>query len=107
MVVLGGLVGQSGWLPFRSHFEHVLDLVHEADVHDTRVRRARRLVRAVQTVYNVPGLPRKLGLNAGSVQSFTTIPLLLAHGTDDAVVDVELGRGTNTLLRQLFSTVTW
>ena len=109
--IIGGFVGVSGWLPFWSRLESEMDMLDmdiSAEV-DERMQRSNQLVRAMQLFHELAGLSLELQMStdASSAHRSTEMPMFLAHGTNDAVVDVELGRDAQEVLRRLFSTITW
>ncbi|KAF3764191.1 hypothetical protein M406DRAFT_28334, partial [Cryphonectria parasitica EP155] len=76
--VLGGFVGASGWLPFAKDVSRSLNFFS--------------------------GLLSPASTSSGNVLS---TPVLLCHGTDDAYVDIDLGRAARAVLTGLGMKVEW
>lgn len=103
---LGGLVCTSGWLPFTTRFEQTLGNVNLTRT-ITGDELSLRLAQAVRQVQELTGIPQEKKASQEVLQAFTHVPVFLAHGLDDAVVDVELGRRVHTILQRMFSSVKW
>lgn len=103
---IGGFVGLSGWMPFVTQFQQMLDAAGSREAND-KSPQSLPLLLASQEARKLTGIPSDLELNRRDLSVFTPIPVFLAHGTDDAEVDVELGRTARKLLSRLSTVVTW
>lgn len=104
---LGGFFAASTWLPFAADVEDLLAGHHNNEGVPPRVpgstEQPRDAVLAMipPVVVGDPPAPAPLGFHK------QTTPIFLGHGTDDAYVDVELGRQAVHVLRQEGWTVEW
>ncbi|KAL2179726.1 Alpha/Beta hydrolase protein [Thermothelomyces heterothallicus CBS 202.75] len=119
---LGGFVGASTWLPFAENLERYLGgqnrTNHDApgnneamgdevtggddDDDDVQVSEADAFVKAMTA-----SARRTPHQRDASQADRHPVPVFLAHGTDDAFVDVELGRHAARVLRKVGMKVSW
>lgn len=95
---LGAFIGTNTWLPFAANLQHILTLGdrahHDPSVFDT----------FVETMVQ----PLKHGLHCTNRESSILLtPVFMGHGTDDAYVDVDLGRAASNLLSSIGLQVGW
>jgi predicted esterase len=93
---LGAFIGLSGWLPFSSQMEVI---VQENEGLDAAMQMA-------ELLWSELG-----GSNAdsigGNVQSTLTTPVFIGHGTDDTWVNVKLGEQAYQILKNGGMEVNW
>ncbi|GAB1314998.1 Acyl-protein thioesterase 1 [Madurella fahalii] len=114
---LGGFMGASTWLPFAENLERYLGgrqnrTNHDAqgtdvtgdDVtgDDVQVSEADVFVKTMTA--SARRTPRQRGASEANRHP---VPVFLAHGTDDAYVDIELGRHAARVLREVGLKVSW
>ncbi|KAK4149047.1 acyl-protein thioesterase 1 [Chaetomidium leptoderma] len=106
---LGGFVGASTWLPFAENLERYLgggEIRTKQDTtasNDAQVSKADAFVEAM-TASARGVLPDQRGSSEPALHS---VPVFLAHGTDDAYVDIELGRQAAHVLRKVGLKTEW
>ncbi|EFJ28978.1 hypothetical protein SELMODRAFT_410871 [Selaginella moellendorffii] len=93
---LGAFVGASGWLPFADKIEEVLadhDQGEDADPRPIAIKRVSEFLRG------------ELGLEVEDLgDSFTSLratPVFLGHGTDDNLIELDLGKQARDLLTRM------
>ncbi|EGD90143.1 hypothetical protein H112_02616 [Trichophyton rubrum D6] len=102
---LGGLVGMSGWLPFK---EQIADFIpkdqEEQEVGNEESRRARALQAMNFVCQSVLDLPP---ITAEAATAALSTPIWLAHGNMDKTVTPNLGEAAAQTLEKLGWDVTW
>ncbi|KAL2132672.1 hypothetical protein VTI74DRAFT_3542 [Chaetomium olivicolor] len=103
---LGGFVGTSTWLPFAESLEWYLGGENQTKEHSTennaQVSEADAFVEAMTA--SARGVLHQRGSSEPALHS---VPVFLAHGTDDAYVNIELGRQAAHVLRKIGLKVDW
>jgi predicted esterase len=103
---LGGFVAASTWLPFAENLERYLGGEDPADHGATgdgaRVSEADGFVEEMTA-----SARRALRQRGASEPALHPVPVFLAHGTDDAYVDIELGRQAASVLSKAGLKVQW
>lgn len=100
---LGAFFGTSTWLPFASKIEHHLLPNHsiENHPHDSGTEQSQ-----VDTFVDDMLAGAKSAI-AQDRKAFLSTPIFLGHGTDDAYVDVELGREARDVFTRIGFSVEW
>ncbi|WEW56757.1 alpha/beta hydrolase family protein [Emydomyces testavorans] len=91
---IGAFVGSCGWMPFTQHIEKAISLYGSkstSELNSTEI--SAFLLGAI----NCPPFESE----AGDTEAALSTPVLLLHGTDDAVVDISLGQQACQLLREM------
>ncbi|KAK4195176.1 Alpha/Beta hydrolase protein [Triangularia verruculosa] len=91
---LGALVGTNTWLPFAKNIERVLGDRGSASRDDGSDSDA--FVKSMTSAWTTVSAP-----------SLLSTPIFLGHGTDDAMVDVQLGREARDVLSKVGFQVEW
>ncbi|KAK4649156.1 uncharacterized protein QC761_001640 [Podospora bellae-mahoneyi] len=104
---LGGFVGASAWLPFADELERHLG--REAQAQQDTIRAADTgEVDSDAFLEELAGATRgTLREPNASQQGLLSVPVFLGHGTDDAYVDVSLGRRAAVVLGKIGLRVEW
>lgn len=95
---IGGFFGMCGWLPFANKIQ---------DLQPPKVDTAGK-----PEIMITKSLPDILGYkeppaSPAEIETMLTTPVLLLHGTDDAWIDVELGRRAHRSLKELGMQADW
>lgn len=93
---LGAFVGISTWLPFAADIAEVLGQNKIQEGHGSN-----EFVESMTVT-----LQHSLTSSNGNTP-FLSTPIFLGHGTDDAIIDVELGRQVRDVLTQIGLKVEW
>ncbi|POR31016.1 Acyl-protein thioesterase 1 [Tolypocladium paradoxum] len=101
---LGGFVGASTWLPFAENVMHYLGRATNAKEDPTAEVATSDADAFVESM--MAPLKRSLADPGGSALVHAT-PVFLGHGTDDAYVDIELGRQARHVLTSVGLKVEW
>ncbi|KAJ9640053.1 hypothetical protein H2199_006287 [Coniosporium tulheliwenetii] len=102
--LIGGFVGTSGWLPFPTDVEEFLG--GASGTAESGSRSASEISEARAFVEDMMGSTKR-SLLKYDAHPLRSIPVFLGHGTDDAYVDVSLGRQARDVLTKLGFTVQW
>ncbi|PGG98635.1 hypothetical protein GX51_06720 [Blastomyces parvus] len=100
---MGAFLGMCGWLPFANKIEGLLGKLPE-DVAGGGMKVGCIVPRFL---LDIIGCEETQAINAASVENMLSTPVLLLHGTDDAWVDVELGRQARRNLTNIGLHVEW
>lgn len=102
---IGGFVGASCWLPFALDVERFLEGVCNTErLESSSVSETSE---AFTFVNSMMGATRQLLLEYGGSHALPSTPVFLGHGTDDAYVDVSLGRQARAVLTKIGILVQW
>lgn len=98
----GGLLGFCGWIPFAGEIEDFLEKKknQQMDVGNTECSTVSELLLSIIG-------QKEVQVSKDVVGRMLSTPVLLLHGSDDAWVDVELGRQAHRVLAQLGMRVDW
>ncbi|KAK0729363.1 hypothetical protein B0T21DRAFT_336195 [Apiosordaria backusii] len=91
---LGAVVGTNTWLPFAKNIVKVLG--NRGSVSDHNRSESDAFVESMTSAWTTASVPCLL-----------STPIFLGHGTDDAMVDVQLGRGARDVLSKVGFRVEW
>ncbi|KAI2470471.1 Alpha/Beta hydrolase protein [Annulohypoxylon bovei var. microspora] len=103
---LGAFVGASTWLPFAANVESFLSpsaISHDRNPRSTSLASSE----ADSFVEGMMGALRRTLPDPSVRRPFLSTPVFLGHGTDDAYVDIELGRQARHVLTQIGFEVEW
>jgi lysophospholipase II len=93
---IGGLVGASCWLPFAEAIRHFLGNV--SDPAEKASKSSPEEVEASRFVASMMADAKASLAQRGAAHSLLRTPVFLGHGTDDAYIDVTLGRQVRDIL---------
>jgi lysophospholipase II len=100
---LGGVLGLSTILPFASEVRDVVSREQKEQRSNAKVMEA--VAERIAEKLQVPA--RTDDENGTREQSVLETPVFLAHGTDDELVDISLGRGLRDIFQSLGLSVEW
>lgn len=107
---IGAFVGMSGWFPFANKAEDLLragrDVPAGITIHPSLAVATERGLTLAKLVLDIVGC-QGIQINTTDIERLISTPTLLLHGTDDAWVDVELGRQSHKILVQMGMEVDW
>ena len=102
---LGGFLGVSTWLPFAEDLERYLGRDSRANPgissDDIEISAADVFVESMTTP------TKRVLIERGSSDPLLSIPVFFGHGTDDAYVDIELGRQAAHVLSKIGLRIEW
>ncbi|KAK3313309.1 Alpha/Beta hydrolase protein [Apodospora peruviana] len=98
---LGAFVGASTWLPFGANIQHLFD----KDAIDSKDGSKSNEVDMF--VNSLLGPLKDALAHPDGYDEFLSTPVFLGHGSDDAYVDIELGRQAKDVLSRIGLTVEW
>ncbi|OJJ37448.1 hypothetical protein ASPWEDRAFT_39133 [Aspergillus wentii DTO 134E9] len=96
---LGGVVAFCGWLPFAGQIEAIVESHPDSSAVDKSTQVGRHLLKILGYT--------PLQIEEREFDSVVSTPVFLSHGTDDAWVDVALGRQARQLIRQMGIQTEW
>lgn len=99
---LGGFVGVSSWLPFSYIIERFLPKIN-GQISDLRSDHTS----SQSFVSSILEATKASLIHYGGDHPLLSTPVFLGHGTDDAYVDVSLGRQARDILSDIGFNVTW
>ncbi|EON62935.1 hypothetical protein W97_02161 [Coniosporium apollinis CBS 100218] len=105
-VRLGAFVGASGWLPLAAEIEEWFPK-EESDPTESTSTSGSEESEALAFVKSMIGGRNNQNHEHHSLSTLLRTPVFLGHGTDDAYVDVSLGRQARDVLTKLGFTVQW
>ncbi|PGH36830.1 hypothetical protein GX50_00287 [[Emmonsia] crescens] len=105
---IGALFGMCGWLPFANKIEDFLQKVPEDTDTTTGGTKLGLMVPIPKLLLDIIGSSEETQAStADDVERMLSTPILLLHGTDDAWIDVELGRQAHRNLTKMGMHVDW
>ncbi|OJD22896.1 hypothetical protein ACJ73_05755 [Blastomyces percursus] len=102
---IGGFSGMCGWLPFANKIEGLLQRVPREDVFTGGGMKVGCMV--PKFLLDIIRWEGTQAINTARVERILSTPVLLLHGTDDAWIDVELGRQAHRNLTKIGLHVDW
>jgi len=99
---IGGFVGASAWLPFSKYIMHRAGSTAETDERDQSASDD-----AQSFVDEMLGSTLPTTSDRSLSGELTLTPVLMGHGSDDAYVDIELGREVQTTLQHIGFEIEW
>ncbi|KLJ08666.1 hypothetical protein EMPG_15905 [Blastomyces silverae] len=101
---IGAFFGMCGWLPFANKIEGLAQKVPPEDVTGGGMKVGCMVPKFLLDIIGCEGTQ---AINTASVERMLSTPILLLHGTDDAWIDVELGRQAHRNLTKIGLHVDW
>lgn len=107
---LGAFVAASTWLPFSQELEAHFQTPGATDLTSPRPENQRiqdPSHQFITTMLNLPPPQQQNHTRSNLTSLLSATPIFLGHGTDDAYVDVELGRHGFRVLQSVGAKLTW